>query len=150
MAVVAPVKLTVAPDPPAPLIVPLMVKVCAELKFAVPFAPLMVTAWLAGVMMKPFLPAVTVYEPLAKALKVYAPEEFAVVVAPAVPLRITVAPLPPAPLIVPVMEKVCATELKLAVAFAPLTVMGWLEGVMTKPLLVGVTVYDPLAKPVKL
>ena len=140
MAVAVPVKLTVAPDPPAPLIVPLMVKTCAELKFAVPFAPLIVTAWLAGVTINPVLLGVTVYEPLATPLKVYAPEELAVVVAPAVPLRLTVAPLPPVPLIVPVIVKVWAAELKLAVPFAPLIVTGWLDGVMMKPFFVGVTV----------
>ena len=44
MAVAAPVNFTVAPDPPPPLIVPVIVKVCAELKFAVAFAPFTVTA----------------------------------------------------------------------------------------------------------
>ena len=60
VAVAAPVKVTVAPDRPEPLIVPLMVKACAELKFAVLFAPLIVTAWLVGVMIKPVLLGVTV------------------------------------------------------------------------------------------
>jgi hypothetical protein len=50
---------------------------------------------------------------------------------------------------VPVIVKVCATELKFAVAFAPLTVTVWLPGVKTKPVLVGVTVYEPFATPVK-
>src|ERR1700730_9095957 len=35
----------------------------------------------------------------------------------------------------------CTAELKFAVAFAPLTVTGWLESVKTYPVLVGVTVY---------
>jgi hypothetical protein len=122
VAVAAPVKLTVAPDPPAPLIVPLMVKTCAELKFAVLFAPLIVTAWLAGVIINPVLLGVTVYEPLAKPLKVYAPEKFVVVVAVAAPVSLTVAPEAPVPLMVPVMVKVCTAELKLAVLLAPLTV----------------------------
>ncbi len=45
LAVLAPVRFTVAPDPPAPLMVPLNVNVCAtEEKFAVALAPLIVTA----------------------------------------------------------------------------------------------------------
>jgi hypothetical protein len=63
VAVADPVSFTVAPLPPAPLIVPEIVKVCAELKFAVLFAPLTVTAVLAGVIAKPVLVGVTVYEP---------------------------------------------------------------------------------------
>jgi hypothetical protein len=57
----------VAPGPPVPLIVPLIVKVgcAADEKFAVAFAPLTVTAWLAGVNVKPALVGVTVYEPFA-------------------------------------------------------------------------------------
>jgi hypothetical protein len=43
--------------------VPVIVKVCAELKFAALLAPLTVTAWLAGVKTKPALVGVTVYEP---------------------------------------------------------------------------------------
>lgn len=58
-----PVNFTVAPLPPVPLMVPVIVKVCAELKFAVLLAPLTVTAWLAGVKTKPALVGVTVYEP---------------------------------------------------------------------------------------
>jgi hypothetical protein len=50
VAVADPASLTVAPDPPVPVMVPVMVKVCtAELKFAVLLPPLTVTAWLAGV-----------------------------------------------------------------------------------------------------
>jgi len=45
VAVADPVSLTVAPEPPVPLMVPVMAKVCtAELKFAVLLAPLIVTA----------------------------------------------------------------------------------------------------------
>jgi len=87
---------------------------------------------------------------LVNPLKVYAPEELAVVVAPDVPLRVTAAPLPPVPLMMPLMVKICAAELKFAVALAPFIVTGWLDGVMTKPEFVGVTVYDPLARPEKL
>jgi hypothetical protein len=43
-AVAAPVNVTVAPDPPVPLMVPVIVKVCAVLKFAVALAPFNVTA----------------------------------------------------------------------------------------------------------
>ena len=47
VAVAAPVSFTVAPEPP--LMVPEMEKVCtADVKFAVAFAPLTVTVWLAG------------------------------------------------------------------------------------------------------
>ena len=60
-----------------------------------------------------------------------------------VPVNFTVAPLPPVPLMVPVIVKVCAAELKFAVLLAPLTVTAWLAGVKTKPALVGVTVYEP-------
>ena len=63
VAVVAPVRLTVAPLPTSAMIVPLIVKVCAEVKFAVLFAPLTVTAVLVGVKTKPVLLGVTVYEP---------------------------------------------------------------------------------------
>ena len=62
-SVAAPVSFTVAPDPPAPLIVPEIVKACADVKFAVLFAPLTVTAVLVGVNTKPALLGVTVYEP---------------------------------------------------------------------------------------
>jgi hypothetical protein len=50
---------------------------------------------------------------------------------------------------VPVIVKVCATELKFAVAFAPLTVIAWFTGVKIKPVLAGVTVYDPFVTAVK-
>jgi hypothetical protein len=50
VAAAVPVNFTVAPEPPVPLIVPVIVKVgTAELKFAVEFAPFTVTARLAGV-----------------------------------------------------------------------------------------------------
>ena len=61
VAVAAPVSVTVAPDPPLPLIVPVMLNACAvDEKLAVPFAPFTVTAWLAGVKLKPVLVGVTV------------------------------------------------------------------------------------------
>ena len=120
----APVNWTVAPLPPAPLIVPLIVKFCAEVKFAVAFAPFTVAGRFGGVNEKPLLIGVTVYEPFANPENVYPPEAFAVTVAVDVPIRLTVAPLPPVPLIVPVIVKVCAMELKFAVAFAPFNVMG--------------------------
>jgi hypothetical protein len=49
VAVAAPVRLTVAPDPPAPEMVPEMVYTATEEKFSVAFAEVRVTAWLAGV-----------------------------------------------------------------------------------------------------
>ena len=110
----------------------------------------MATVWLAGVIIYPALLGVTVYEPFVRPLKVYVPEALAVVVAPKVPFRVTAAPLPPAPLMVPLMVKVCAAELKFAVALAPLIATGWLDGVMTNPEFVGVTVYNPLVRPEKL
>jgi hypothetical protein len=60
VAVAAPVNFTVAPEPPDPLIVPVIVKVDVVLKLAVLFAPLTVTAWLVGVKAKPALVGVTV------------------------------------------------------------------------------------------
>jgi hypothetical protein len=60
VAVEVPVNFTVAPEPPLPLMVPLRVKVCAEEKFAVALAPLIVTAWLGGVITKPDFVGVTV------------------------------------------------------------------------------------------
>jgi hypothetical protein len=42
-----------------------MLACAADEKFAVAFAPLTVTAWLAGVKVKPALVGVTVYEPFA-------------------------------------------------------------------------------------
>ena len=54
-----PVTVTVAPLPPGPVIVPVMLKDGAEVKFAVLLA-LRVTAWLAGVYRKPVLLGVTV------------------------------------------------------------------------------------------
>ena len=45
VALEAPVRFTVAPAPPGPLMLPEMLDVCsAEEKLAVPFAPLSVTA----------------------------------------------------------------------------------------------------------
>jgi hypothetical protein len=70
VAVAVPVNVTVAPDPPAPLIVPLIVKTGAELKFAVAFAPFTVTAWLVGVNVKPVFVGVTVYEPFGTPVNV--------------------------------------------------------------------------------
>jgi hypothetical protein len=104
---------------------------------------LTVVALLAGVYVCPDLLGVTVYDPLVKAVNVYTPDVLAVTVAVDVPVNFTVAPLPPAPLIVPVIVNVCAAELKFAVAFPPFTVTAWLVGVKTKPVLDGVTVYEP-------
>ena len=59
VAVAAPVNCTVAPLPPVPLMVPLIVNVSVA-KFAVAFALLIVTAALAGVKLKPVLLGVTV------------------------------------------------------------------------------------------
>jgi hypothetical protein len=51
---------------------------------------------------------------------------------------------------VPEIVNVCAAVLlKFAVAFAPLTVTAWFAGVNAKPVLVGVTVYEPFARPEK-
>ena len=61
VAVEAPVRLTVAPAPPGPLMVPLMAYVSsAEAKFATALPPLTVTAWLAGVNTYPVLVAATI------------------------------------------------------------------------------------------
>jgi hypothetical protein len=43
----------------------------------------------------------------------------------------------------------CAADEKFAVALAPLTVTGWFAGVNVKPVLLGVTVYEPFAMPEK-
>jgi hypothetical protein len=71
----------------------------------------------------------------------------------AAPLSVTVAPLPPAiGVIVPEMLKVppFAVAVKLIpVTSAPLTVAFWLVGLNVYPARLGVTAYDPLAKPVK-
>jgi hypothetical protein len=120
-----------------------MVNVGVELKFAVAFAPFTVIAWFGGVKAKPLFVGVTVYEPFSTPVKVYTPDVLAVTVAVAAPVNFTVAPDPPVPPIVPVMVKVGA-ELKFAVVFAPFTVIAWFGGVKTNPLLVAVTVYDPL------
>lgn len=60
-AVAAPDSLTVAPEAPGPVMVPVMVKVCtAELKLAVLLAPFTVTDWLGGVKTKPALLGATI------------------------------------------------------------------------------------------
>ena len=86
-------------------------------------------------------------------MKVYAPAPLAVVVAPEVPLRVTVAPDPPVPLIVPEMENVCgatAVAVKFTpVMFAVVIVSACGPGVNVNPVWLGVTVYAPFAKPVK-
>jgi hypothetical protein len=67
-----------------------------------------------------------------------------------VPVSAIVAPLPDVPTL-PVIVHVCAVAVKVAaVTFAPLTVTAALAGLNVYPLLVGVTVYDPFASPVKL
>ena len=72
----------------------------------------------------------------------YAPAALAVTVAvKAAPVNRTVAALPPAPLIVPLMVNVCVA--KFAVAFALLIVTAVLAGLNVKPVLLGVTVYEP-------
>jgi hypothetical protein len=87
-------------------------------------------------------------------VKVYAPEPFAVVVALEAPLNVTVAPDPPAVgLIVPEIENV-AGGVAVAVKFKFVTlaeaiVVACDPGVNVKPVLLGVTVYAPLASPVK-
>jgi hypothetical protein len=48
VAALAPVSFTVAALPPGPLMALLRVLTATELKFDVPFAPLMLTAWLVG------------------------------------------------------------------------------------------------------
>ena len=68
VALAAPLRVTVAPLPPGPLMVPEMVYVTV-LKFAVALALLTVTAVLAGVKAKPVLLGVAVYEPLVSPLK---------------------------------------------------------------------------------
>jgi hypothetical protein len=80
---------------------------------------------------------------------------FAVVVALLAPPSVTVAPDPfAAGLMVPEMVYVVggtADAVKFApVTLAPLTVTSRLDGLNVNPLLAGVTVYEPLAKPVKL
>jgi hypothetical protein len=107
-----------------------MVQVCAvAVKLpAVTFAPLTVTATLAGLNVKPDFEGVTVYDPFASPENVYAPEALAVVVAVDVPVSAMVAPLPEVPT-PPVMVQVCAVAVKLpAVTFAPLTVTATLAG----------------------
>ena len=105
VAVEVPVKLTVAPGPPGPPIVPERLKVAdAEVKLTlIAWALLIVIAWLAGVNVLPELLGVTVYEPLERLLKLKLPLASAVVEAVAAPVRFTVAPDPPGPLMVPTM-----------------------------------------------
>ena len=74
------------------------------------------------------------------------PEVSAVVEALAAPLKVTVDPLPP--VIVPEMLQVIAVAVKFtAFALAPLMVTAWLTGLKVKPDLLGVIMYEPLAKP---
>jgi hypothetical protein len=79
-----------------------------------------------------------------------------VVVALAAPLSVTVAPEPfDAGLTVPEMLYVVGDPVEAAVkltaeTLAPLTVTGELAGLKLSPLLLGVTAYEPLARPVKL
>jgi hypothetical protein len=73
----------------------------------------------------------------------------AIVVAVDVPVRAIVAPLPEVPTL-PVIVHVCAVAVKAAaVTFAPLTVTAALTGLNVYPLKLGVSVYDPSTKPVK-
>ena len=78
------------------------------------------------------------------------------VVALAAPLSVTVAPEPfAAGLTVPEMLYVVGDPVEAAVkltaeTLAPLTVTGELAGLKLSPLLLGVTAYEPLARPVKL
>ena len=113
----------------------------------VTFAPLTVTARLAGLNVWPLRLGVMVYEPFASLEKVYAPEALAVVVAVEVPVSAMVAPLPDVPT-PPVIVQVCAVAVKLpAVTFAPLTVTATLAGENVKPVKLGVMVYDPFVSP---
>ena len=69
-------------------------------------------------------------------------------VALAAPLKVTVEPLPP--VTVPEMVQV-AVDVKFTVeTLAPLTVTARLTGMKLNPVLLGVTVYEPLASPGKL
>jgi len=141
VAVDAPDSVMVAPLPDAPT-PPVIVHVCAvAVKLpAVRFAPLTVTAALAGLNVKPLRLGVTVYDPFASPENVYAPEAFAVVVAVDAPDSAIVAPPPAAPT-APVIVQVCAVAVKLpAVAFAPLTVTATLAGLNVNPVRLGVIV----------
>jgi hypothetical protein len=129
VAVDVPVNAMVAPLPDVPT-PPVIVQVCAVVVKlpAVTFAPLTITATLAGLNVKPVKLGVMVYDPFASPGKVYAPEALAVVVAVAVPVNPMVAPLPDVPT-PPVIVQVCAIAVKLtAVTFAPLTVTATLAG----------------------
>ena len=103
LAVLAPVRFTVAPEPPAPLIVPLTVYVPAAPANERPSAwpLLMVAVWFAGEKVAPLAVGVTVYVPLASPLKEKLPELSAVTVLFAAPLRVIVAPAAPVPERVP-------------------------------------------------
>src|SRR5271168_2397814 len=134
------------PDVPTP---PVIVQVCAvAVKLAaVAFAPLTVTATLAGLKLKPLKLGVMVYDPFASPENVYAPASLAVVVAVDAPDSAIVAPLPGVPT-PPVIVQVCAVAVKLAaVTFAPLTVTATLAGLKLKTLKLGVMVSDPFASP---
>jgi hypothetical protein len=85
---------------------------------------------------------------LANPVKLKLPDPSAVTVALAVPLNVTVAALPL--LIVPKILQLIAVAVKFtAVALAPLIVTARFTGLKVKPVLLGVTVYEPLARPVK-
>ncbi len=105
LAVLAPVRFTVAPEPPAPLIVPLTVNVPTapvnERPSAWPL--LMVAGWLAGEKVAPLAVGVTVYVPFARPSKEKLPKLSAVTVALPAPLSFTVAPAAPVPERVPAM-----------------------------------------------
>src|SRR4051794_24559751 len=100
--------------------VPEIMKVgtAVAVKSAVTMAPLIVTARLVGVNVKPLFDGATVYDPLDRPLNVYRPDESAVTVAVAAPVRATNDPAPPAAgLIVPEIENVgIALAVKSAVA----------------------------------
>jgi hypothetical protein len=155
-----PLKVTVAPDPPAVgLIVPEIENVGGGVAVAVKFNPVTLAEAIVvpcdpGVNVNPVLLGVTVYAPFASPVKVYAPEAFAVIVAPEAPLSVTVAPLPPAVgLMVPEIENVGA-GVAVAVKFKFVTlaeaiVVACDPGANVNPVWLGVTVYAPFASPVK-
>jgi hypothetical protein len=123
VAVDAPVNLTVAPEPPDPLIVPEIENVCCVVALDVKLMPVTLAALTVatcdvGLNVNPVCVGVTVYAPFARPVKVNAPEAPAFVVAEPAPLRVIVVPEPPDPLIVPEIENVCAA-VAVAVKFAP-------------------------------
>jgi len=86
-------------------------------------------------------------------VKLKLPELFAVVVPLDAPLRVNSVPVPDADgVTVPEIVQVgAAVAVKVTpVTLAPLTVTGWLVGLNANPVLFGVIVYEPFAKPVKL